>query len=121
MANAQVLSRLTADIDSLHERCNTLRRSLGHVAPLESEVNAVKKHHSRPEAALLSLRDAKASELQLLSSEDLVRVLPDGQELCGPLGPVRVLGRGPLPGPFVLLLVGSSVRLVRSRGVSGTF
>lgn len=69
MAEKQAhIAKLTAQIDELHQRCTQLKRSLGHSqVHEETDVAMLRKTHSQPEAALLQLRDAKASELQLLA------------------------------------------------------
>ena len=61
------MSKLTSDIDALHNRCNTLRRKLGHAQQPATDVAALKQQHSRPEAALMHVRDQKVAELQLLA------------------------------------------------------
>lgn len=67
MSAAQVVSHLTEQVHELHSRCNALRRRLGHPLQPSDNIVTLKQQHSRPEAALLQLRDAKASELQLLA------------------------------------------------------
>jgi hypothetical protein len=61
------VSKLSSEIDELHARCNALRRTLGHATTPASDVGALKQQHTKPEAALMQLRDAKVSELQLLA------------------------------------------------------
>ena len=66
-ASLAAISRLTGEIDQLHERCNKLRRTLGHAQQPSTDVATVKAQHTHPEVALTQLRDQKASELQLLA------------------------------------------------------
>ena len=63
------LSNLQSDIETLHARCNVLRRKLGHTVVPDSEAKKVMSSTSRQgvELALLQLREAKATELQMLS------------------------------------------------------
>ena len=66
-ATVITVSKLADDINHLHGRCNSLRRALGHAPQPAADVAALKQQHARPEGVLLQLRDAKASELQLLA------------------------------------------------------
>ena len=61
------MTKLTSDIDALHNRCNTLRRKLGHAQQPATNVAVLKQQNSRPEAALMHVRDQKVAELQLLA------------------------------------------------------
>ena len=60
------VNKLYAEIDELHNKGNAMRKVLGQPSQPNTDIADIKKQQ-RPEAALLALREAKASELQLLA------------------------------------------------------
>ena len=69
MAEKQAhIAKLTAQIDELHQRCTQLKRSLGH-SQVHEETDVASSKATASRGRLLQLRDAKASELQLLAAQ----------------------------------------------------